>query len=61
MKKKTAICLGVMAFFLICGIESGLAWLAGYNFDSRGPGVAYFAFCVFAIAGMAAVFIATEG
>lgn len=30
----------IIAFTVVCGVSAGLAWVGGYNFDTRGPDVA---------------------
>ena len=31
----------VFVFLTFCGFFAGIAWLAGYDFNQRGPGIAY--------------------
>ena len=49
-----------LIFLTACGFFAGIAWLAGYDFNQRGPGVAYWT----AVSTVVAAFIAyiiTEG
>lgn len=41
-------------FFAMLALSAGLAWLAGYDFDQRGPGVAWWASMAIMVAALAA-------
>lgn len=47
----------VTAFAGILLLSAMLAWLAGFNFDQRGAGVAYWAFVSLIVASWGAGFI----
>jgi hypothetical protein len=55
MKQRNAFLIG---FFTTAAFCAGLAWLGGYNFDYRSPGVALATFGAFVVSisvgGMAA-------
>lgn len=52
--KTAAIRVGL--FLVVCAFMAGIAWLFGYNFDERGPGVALYAWITFMFASLAALF-----
>ena len=52
--KTAAIRVGL--FLVVCAFMAGIAWLFGYNFDERGPGVALYAWITFLFASVAALF-----
>jgi hypothetical protein len=45
-----------ITFVVVLCVSAGLAWLAGYNFDQRGPWVAYVALVGIAVAFIAGIF-----
>ena len=45
-----------ITFVVSLCVSAGLAWLAGYNFDQRGPWVAYVALVGIAVAFIAGIF-----
>lgn len=45
-----------VAFLLVCIFGAGIAWLAGYDFNTRGPGVAFCTVFVLLAAVMAEEF-----
>lgn len=46
----------LIVFVTALGIAAALAWLTGFNFDTRGPFVAYFSGLALVVATLAAEF-----
>lgn len=55
---KTRHKLGILTFLVALALAAGLFWLAGYDFDSRGPQVASAALVSLVISAFAAAAVA---
>lgn len=60
MKALLSTLAAIIAFTVVCGVSAGLAWVGGYNFDTRGHDIAVWCLMTLVFSSAFAVMVYAE-